>query len=81
MKFKDLFLLPNLITLSRLIIVIFLFTSSNPANFNYISLINIIDLIVAASHGDLDLNNIVEPGCNLIGGCTKAWLPYFKSKK
>ena len=40
-----------------------------------------IDLIVSASHGDLDLNNIVEPGCNLIVGCTKAWLPYFKSKK
>jgi len=42
---------------------------------------NMIDLIIAASHGDLDINNIVEPGCNLIVGCTKAWLPYFKSKK
>lgn len=42
---------------------------------------NIIDLIVAASHGDLDINNIVEPGCNLLFGCTKAWLPYFTSKK
>ena len=36
LKFKDIFLLPNLITLSRLIIVIFLFTSYEPYNFDYI---------------------------------------------
>ena len=45
MNFKDLFLLPNLITLSRLIIVIILFTSSNPFDFNYVYLIIIIALI------------------------------------
>jgi len=45
LKFKDLFLLPNLITLSRLIVVILLFTSFNPSDFNYFSLIVIIALI------------------------------------
>ena len=45
MNFKDLFLLPNLITLSRLIIVIILFTSFNPFDFNYVYLIIIIALI------------------------------------
>ena len=62
MKFKDLFLLPNLITLSRLIIVIFLFTSSNPVNFNYISLIIIIALIGLSD----SLDGIVARRYNLV---------------
>ena len=42
---------------------------------------NMIDLIVAASHGDLNINNVVQPGCNLLVGCTKAWIPYCLSSK
>ena len=62
MKFKDLFLLPNLITLSRLFIVIFLFTSFNPDNFNYISLIIIIALIGLSD----SLDGIVARRYNLV---------------
>ncbi len=62
MKFKDLFLLPNLITLSRLIIVIILFTSFNPADFNYISLIIIIALIGLSD----SLDGIVARRYNLV---------------
>ena len=62
MKFKDLFLLPNLITLSRLFIVIFLFTSLTPADFNYISLIIIIALIGLSD----SLDGIVARRYNLV---------------
>ena len=62
MKFKDLFLLPNLITLSRLFIVIFLFTSFNPGEFNYISLIIIIALIGLSD----SLDGIVARRYNLV---------------
>tara|TARA_B100001996_G_C18547715_1_gene549550 strand:+ start:423 stop:953 length:531 start_codon:yes stop_codon:yes gene_type:complete len=62
LKFKDLFLLPNLITLSRLIIVIILFTSFNPADFNYISLIIIIALIGLSD----SLDGIVARRYNLV---------------
>ena len=62
MKFKDLFLLPNLITLSRLLIVIFLFTSFNPVEFNYISLIIIIALIGLSD----SLDGIVARRYNLV---------------
>ena len=62
MKFKDLFLLPNLITLSRLFKVIFLFTSFNPGEFNYISLIIIIALIGLSD----SLDGIVARRYNLV---------------
>ena len=62
MNFKDLFLLPNLITLSRLFIVIFLFTSLNPGEFNYISLIIIIALIGLSD----SLDGIVARRYNLV---------------
>lgn len=62
MKFKDLFLLPNLITLSRLFIVIFLFTSLTPADFHYISLIIIIALIGLSD----SLDGIVARRYNLV---------------
>ena len=62
MNFKDLFLLPNLITLSRLFIVIFLFTSFNPGEFNYISLIIIIALIGLSD----SLDGIVARRYNLV---------------
>ena len=62
MKFKDLFLLPNLITLSRLFIVTFLFTSSTPIDFNYISLIIIIALIGLSD----SLDGIVARRYNLV---------------
>ena len=62
MKFKDLFLLPNLITLSRLFIVIFLFTSFTPSDFNYISLIIIIALIGLSD----SLDGIVARRYNLV---------------
>ena len=62
MKFKDLFLLPNLITLARLIIVIFLFTSSKPADFNYLSLIIIIALIGLSD----SLDGVVARRYNLV---------------
>jgi len=62
LKFKDLFLLPNLITLSRLFIVIFLFTSFSPVDFNYISLIIIIALIGLSD----SLDGIVARRYNLV---------------
>ena len=62
MKFKDLFLLPNVITLSRLFIVIFLYTSFNPVQFNYISLIIIIALIGLSD----SLDGIVARRYNLV---------------
>jgi len=62
LKFKDLFLLPNLITLSRLIVVILLFTSFNPSDFNYISLIVIIALIGLSD----SLDGIVARRYNLV---------------
>ncbi len=45
MKLKDIFLLPNLITISRLIITIYLFTNLSPNNFTNTALIIIIALI------------------------------------
>ena len=62
MKFKDLFLLPNLITLSRLFIVTFLFTSFNPIDFTYVSLIVIIALIGLSD----SLDGIVARRYNLV---------------
>ena len=62
MKFKDLFLLPNLITLSRLIIVIYLFTTFYPFEFNYITLIILIAVIGLSD----SLDGIVARKFNLV---------------
>lgn len=62
MKFKDLFLLPNLITLSRLIIVIYLFTTFYPYEFNYITLI----ILIAAIGLSDSLDGIVARRFNLV---------------
>ena len=62
MKFKDIFLLPNLITLSRLIIVIYLFAYYEPYNFDYIFLIVIIALIGLSD----SLDGIVARRYNLV---------------
>ena len=62
MKFKDIFLLPNLITLSRLIIVIYLFTYYEPYNFDYIFLIVIIAFIGLSD----SLDGIVARRYNLV---------------
>lgn len=62
MKFKDLFLLPNLITLSRLIIVIYLFTTFYPYEFNYITLIILIAVIGLSD----SLDGIVARKFNLV---------------
>ena len=62
MKFKDLFLLPNLITLSRLIIVIYLFTTFYPYEFNYITLIILIAVIGLSD----SLDGIVARRFNLV---------------
>ena len=45
MKIKDIFLLPNLITISRLIVTIYLFTNLSPNNFTNTALILTIALI------------------------------------
>ena len=45
MKLKDIFLLPNLITISRLIVTIYLFTNLSPNNFTNTALILTIALI------------------------------------
>ena len=45
MKLKDIFLLPNLITLSRFFLAIFLFYNYQPENFNVYVLVIIIALI------------------------------------
>jgi cardiolipin synthase len=62
LKFKDLFLLPNLITLSRLIIVIYLFTTFYPYEFNYITLI----ILIAAIGLSDSLDGIVARRFNLV---------------
>jgi len=62
LKFKDLFLLPNLITLSRLIIVIYLFTTFYPYEFNYITLIILIAVIGLSD----SLDGIVARKFNLV---------------
>tara|TARA_B100000900_G_scaffold176042_1_gene149356 strand:+ start:13 stop:543 length:531 start_codon:yes stop_codon:yes gene_type:complete len=62
LKFKDLFLLPNLITLSRLIIVIYLFTTFYPYEFNYITLIILIAVIGLSD----SLDGIVARRFNLV---------------
>ena len=45
MKFKDIFLVPNLITLSRLVIVIAIFFQSTPFDFEVINLIIFIAIV------------------------------------
>ena len=45
MKFKDIFLVPNLITLSRLVIVIVIFFQSTPFDFEVINLIVFIAIV------------------------------------
>ena len=45
MKFKDIFLVPNLITLSRLVIVIVIFFQSTPFDFEVINLIIFIAIV------------------------------------
>ena len=45
MKFKDIFLVPNLITLSRLLIVIVIFFQSTPFDFEVINLIIFIAIV------------------------------------
>ena len=45
MKFKDIFLLPNLITISRLFITIYIFFSFDPEQFSSINLILLIAII------------------------------------
>ena len=45
MKFKDIFLVPNLITLSRLVIVIVIFFQSTPFDFEVINLIIFITIV------------------------------------
>ena len=45
MKFKDIFLVPNLITLSRLIIVIIIFFQFTPSDFEVVTLILFIAIV------------------------------------
>ena len=45
MKFKDIFLVPNLITLSRLVIVIVIFFQNTPFDFEVINLIIFIAIV------------------------------------
>ena len=45
MKFKDIFLLPNLITISRLFITIYIFFIYEPEEFSSINLILLIAII------------------------------------
>ena len=45
MKFKDIFLVPNLITLSRLIIVIVIFFQFTPNDFEVVTLIVFIAIV------------------------------------
>ena len=62
MKFKDIFLAPNLITLSRLIIVILIFFQFTPNDFEVITLIVIIAIIGLSD----SLDGIVARRFNLV---------------
>ncbi len=62
MKFKDLFVLPNLITLSRFFIVLFLFFNYEPEDFNKFILILIIAIIGLSD----SLDGIVARKYNLV---------------
>ena len=45
MKFKDIFLIPNLVTIARLLITIYLFLNLTPDQFSITNLIVIIAII------------------------------------
>ena len=62
MKFKDIFLAPNLITLSRLIIVILIFFQFTPNDFEVITLIVIIAIVGLSD----SLDGIVARRFNLV---------------
>lgn len=62
MKFKDIFLAPNLITLSRLIIVILIFFQYAPSDFQVITLIVFIALVGLSD----SLDGIVARRFNLV---------------
>ena len=62
MKFKDIFLAPNLITLSRLIIVIVIFFQYTPSDFQVITLIVFIALVGSSD----SLDGIVARRFNLV---------------
>ena len=62
MKFKDIFLAPNLITLSRLIIVIVIFFQFTPNDFEVITLIVIIAIVGLSD----SLDGIVARRFNLV---------------
>ena len=62
MKFKDIFLAPNLITLSRLIIVIVIFFQYTPSDFQVITLIVFIALVGLSD----SLDGIVARRFNLV---------------
>ena len=62
MKFKDIFLAPNLITLSRLIVVIVIFFQYTPNDFEVITLIVIIAIVGLSD----SLDGIVARRFNLV---------------
>ena len=62
MKFKDIFIAPNLITLSRLIIVILIFFQFTPNDFEVITLIVIIAIVGLSD----SLDGIVARRFNLV---------------
>ena len=62
MKFKDIFLAPNLITLSRLIIVIIIFFQFTPKDFEVVSLIVFIAIVGLSD----SLDGIVARRFNLV---------------
>ena len=62
MKFKDIFLAPNLITLTRLLVVIYLFFNLTPDNFQVVPLIIIISIIGLSD----SLDGVVARRYNLV---------------
>ena len=62
MKFKDIFLAPNLITLTRLLVVIYLFFKFTPDNFQVFPLITIISIIGLSD----SLDGVVARRYNLV---------------
>ena len=62
MKFKDIFLVPNLITLSRLIIVIFIFFQFVPNDFEVVNLIVFIAVVGLSD----SLDGIIARRYNLV---------------
>ena len=62
MKFKDIFLAPNLITLTRLLVVIYLFINLTPYNFQVVSLIIVISIIGLSD----SLDGVVARRFNLV---------------